>query len=821
MLEEHYQPQIIESQVQDYWENHQSFHVKEDPTKQKYYCLSMFPYPSGALHVGHVRNYTLSDVIARFQRMKGKNVLHPIGWDAFGLPAENAAMAHQVPPSQWTRNNIAHMKKQLQSLGLGFDWSREITTCDPSYYHWEQWLFLKMLEKGLVYKKDAVVNWDPVDQTVLANEQVIDGCGWRSGAKIERRSIPQWFFRITDYAEELLEELERMSGWPEQVRTMQRNWIGRSEGVSFRWTVENAPSVVLEVYTTRIDTLMGVTYLAVASEHAVAQLAVQKNPDLKTFIDECRNQKVAEADAATAEKKGVPTGLYAIHPITKERLPIWIANYVLMEYGTGAVMAVPAHDQRDYEFARQYDLPLKVVVRPNLEHEADISQAAFCEYGILCNSDRFDGLSSKQALSQITRFLESVGIGEAQTHYRLRDWGISRQRYWGTPIPMIYCDHCGAVPVPESDLPVTLPEGITPQGNASVLTQMPEFYQVDCPRCQKPARRETDTFDTFVESSWYYLRYASFDQKSAMLDERANYWLPVDQYVGGIEHAILHLLYSRFFHRVIRDLGLVDCDEPFTRLLTQGMVLKDGSKMSKSKGNTVDPQPLIENYGADTVRLFILFASPPEQSLEWSDAGVEGASRFLKRFWRLVSLHLNAYPPKPVDFSALTLNDKQKQLRLQTHETIQKVTDDMVRRYTFNTAIAAMMELTNAVSAFSVEDPQDALVKQEALETLVLLLAPIAPHISHTLYTAFHPNEPVVDASWPVCDPNAMVRDNVTLVVQINGKVRTNIEVPTDSPQAFIESAALENEIIQRHLTGKTVRKMIVVGQKLINIVVS
>lgn len=820
LLEEHYPPQAVESQTQAYWEQHHTFDAKEDPLKEKYYCLSMFPYPSGTLHVGHVRNYTLSDVIARFHRMRGKNVLHPIGWDAFGLPAENAAMAHQVPPSEWTRNNIAHMKKQFQSLGLGFDWSRELTTCDPSYYHWEQWLFIKMYEKGLVYKKDAVVNWDPVDQTVLANEQVIDGCGWRSGAKIERRLIPQWFFRITDYAEELLAELENMPGWPEQVRTMQRHWIGRSEGVSFRWMVESVPSTPIEVYTTRIDTLMGVTYLAVAAEHPLAKIAAERNPALKAFIDECRNMKVAEADAATAEKKGVATGLFAIHPITEERLPIWIANYVLMEYGSGAVMAVPAHDQRDYEFAKQYHLPIKPVIKLDENHEPDISQAAMTDYGILYHSDRFDGISSKQAMMQITRFLESKGIGEAQVHYRLRDWGVSRQRYWGTPIPMIHCEHCGTVPVPEADLPVILPEDLTPQGQSSVLTQLPEFYTVNCPRCHQKARRETDTFDTFVESSWYYLRYASFDQNKAMLDERVNYWLPVDQYVGGIEHAILHLLYSRFFHRVIRDLGLVHCDEPFTRLLTQGMVLKDGSKMSKSKGNTVDPQTLIDAYGADTVRLFTLFAAPPEQSLEWSDAGVEGASRFLKRFWRLMALHINANPIVKTDFSGLTLNDKQKQLRRQTHETIQKVTDDMQRRYTFNTAIAAMMELTNAVSAYTVDDTEDAAVKQEALQMLVLLMAPIAPHISHVLWQIFEPETAVVDAPWPECDTQALTRDQLTLVVQINGKVRTNISVPSDASQAFIEKAALEHEVVQRHIADKTVRKMIVVGQKLVNIVV-
>lgn len=821
MIEEHYQPQQIESQAQTYWETSHSFAVKEDPKKPKFYCLSMFPYPSGYLHVGHVRNYTIGDVIARFNRMQGMNVLHPIGWDAFGLPAENAALKHQVPPSEWTYDNIAHMRGQLKSLGFCFDWDREIATCDASYYRWEQWLFIKMYEKGLVYKKDSVVNWDPVDQTVLANEQVIDGRGWRSGAKVERRSIPQWFLKITDYAEELLQSLDHMPGWPEQVRTMQRNWIGRSEGVTFSLEVSHADCPSLTVYTTRIDTLMGVTYLAVAPQHPLVNIALKDNPELTSFVEACRNIKVAEAELATVEKEGRATGLFAIHPITQEKLPIWVANYVLMEYGTGAVMAVPAHDQRDYEFAKKYQLPIKAVIRPDKDTLPNISEKAYCDPGILFNSGAFDDETSTAALLSIATHLESRKVGQRQVNYRLRDWGVSRQRYWGAPIPMIHCESCGTVPVPEKDLPVVLPTGVTPNGASSILTQMPEFYEVNCPSCGKKARRETDTFDTFMESSWYYLRYACPDQNEKMFDERTGYWAPVDQYIGGIEHAILHLLYARFFHKVIRDFGLVTSDEPFTNLLTQGMVLKDGSKMSKSKGNTVDPQTLIEAYGADTVRLFIMFAAPPEQSLEWSDTGVEGAYRFLKRFWRLCATYLNEHGLVPLSFAGLTLNEKQKDLRRLTHETIKKVTDDLKRRYTFNTAIAAMMELTNAIAPYSIEDATDKVVKQEAFEALVLMLAPMVPHISHALWQAFGHDDAVLDAAWPNLDESALVRDQVTIVVQVNGKMRANLSLPTDTSKEVAEQAALKHEAVVRHIEGKTIRKIITVGQKLINIVVS
>lgn len=820
-LSEHYQPADIEQRVQAYWDTNQSFTAKEDPNKQKFYCLSMFPYPSGHLHVGHVRNYAIGDVIARFARMQGKNVLHPIGWDAFGLPAENAALAHKIPPAEWTYKNIDHMRQQLKSLGFSFDWSRELATCKPEYYHWEQWLFIKMYEKGLVYKKDSVVNWDPVDQTVLANEQVIDGKGWRSGAPVERRTIPQWFLKITDYADELLDHLDKLTGWPDQVRAMQRNWIGRSEGVNFRFEVDSPECSPIEVYTTRIDTLMGVSYLAVAPKHPIVEKALVLNPSLQTFIDECQHIKVAEAELATIEKQGKPTGLFALHPITQERLPIWIANYVLMEYGTGAVMAVPAHDQRDYEFAQKYSLPIKPVIRPDAETLPDLSkQAATGMGGILYQSGEFDGLTPTDALVKIADVLEQRRIGKRQVHYRLRDWGVSRQRYWGAPIPMIICNDCGTVPVPEKDLPVILPENIQFHGAGSVLAEMPEFYQVACPHCGKQARRETDTFDTFIESSWYYLRYACPDLSTKMLDERAQYWAPVDQYIGGIEHAILHLLYSRFFHKVIRDLKLIDSDEPFTNLLTQGMVLKDGSKMSKSKGNTVDPHTLITEYGADTVRLFIMFAAPPEQSLEWSDSGVEGAFRFLKRLWRLVSSHINENGLIELDYTNLSLNEKQKALRRHIHETIQKVTDDLQRRYTFNTAIAAVMELLNAVASFECTDNTDKMLKQEACETIVLLLAPIVPHISHVLWEGLGHSDPVMEVTWPKVDLNALTRDSIDIVVQVNGKVRANVTVPSNATKEIIEQLALQSEAVQRHIGDKPIRKIIVIGQKLVNIVV-
>jgi leucyl-tRNA synthetase len=816
-MPEHYQPQQIESKVQAFWVENGCYDTKELGEKPKFYCLSMFPYPSGHLHVGHVRNYTIGDVIARVKRMHGFNVLHPIGWDAFGLPAENAAIKNNVAPKEWTFSNIDHMRTQLKVLGLSFDWSRELATCTPEYYHWEQWLFIKMYENGLVYKKNSVVNWDPVDETVLANEQVIDGCGWRSGAKVERREIPQWFIKITDYADELLTSLDSLDGWPEQVKTMQKNWIGRSEGVTFQLEVKDQDIDPVEVYTTRIDTLMGVTYIAVAPAHPVAKLAADQNPELIDFIQKCKQVKVAEADMATMEKEGKPTGFYAIHPVTKQEIPIWIGNYVLMDYGTGAVMAVPAHDERDFVFAKKYNLQIKQVVKPaNGEH--DFSKNAYIEDGVLFNSGKFDDLDSKHARKDIAKFLEKEKLGKTQIQYRLRDWGVSRQRYWGAPIPMIECSDCGTIPVPEKDLPVELPNA-TPREGGSVLTQMPEFYEVNCPKCNKKARRETDTFDTFFESSWYYLRFACPDLKTAMVDKRGDFWAPVDQYVGGIEHAIMHLLYSRFFHKVIRDLGLIKSDEPFAKLLTQGMVLKDGSKMSKSKGNTVDPQTLINQYGADTLRLFTMFAAPPEQSLEWSDTGVEGAFRFLKRLWRMVHQHISSCDNLNLDnYNPDELNSEQKSLRRKCHETLAKVSDDYTRRLTFNTAIAAVMELSNQFSEIK-NDAQSQQVKTEVLNIILLMLSPIVPHIAQELWQLMGNSGAIIDENWPEVDEQALIRDSLEMVVQVNGKVRAKLDVPSSATKDQIEQLALQDLKVQKHIDGKTVRKVIVVPKKLINIV--
>jgi len=816
-----YCPQQIEKEAQAYWEAHKDFEAQTDTTKEKYYCLSMFPYPSGNLHVGHVRNYTIGDVIARYQRMQGKNVLHPIGWDAFGLPAENAAIKNKIPPHKWTYQNIDHMRTQLKSLGLSFDWTKELATCDPDYYRWEQWLFLKMYEKGLIYKKNSIVNWDPVDQTVLANEQVIDGKGWRSGAKVERRAIPQWFLKITDYADELLADLDTLNEWPPQVRTMQKNWIGRSQGVSFQFAVDNVDAKPLEVYTTRIDTLMGVTYVAIAAEHPLVKIALETKPELQTFIDKVKQIKVAEADMALMEKEGQPTGLYAIHPITQEKLPIWIGNYVLMEYGSGAVMAVPAHDERDYLFAKKYDLPIKCVLKPTDATELDLIQEAFTEHGVLFNSEQFNDLTTKQAKQKIAEYLVNKGIGREETHYRLRDWGVSRQRYWGAPIPMIECEHCGTVPVPEQDLPVKLPTDVTPTEQGSPLKTLDSFIQVNCPQCQAPAKRETDTFDTFIESSWYYLRFMCPDQNSKMFDDRVDYWKNVDQYVGGIEHAILHLLYARFFHKIIRDLGFIKTDEPFKRLLTQGMVLKNGSKMSKSKGNTVDPQPLVEKYGADTVRLFVMFAAPPEQSLEWSDAGVEGAFRFLKKLWRLVSEHAEqGLAPYNFINQTIKLNTEQKNIRRKLHETQKKITDDFQRRYTFNTAIAATMELVNAVNEFSVKTDIDKQVRQETIEYIILMLSPIVPHITHHLWRMLgHTNESIMTTNWPKLDEKALEKQDMTIVVQVNGKVRAKMTLAIDLSKEQVEQQAQTDEAVIKHLSDKTIRKIIYIPQKLVNIV--
>ncbi len=820
IMDQQYNPKQVEQIAQEYWDTNQCFKASEGSNKPKYYCLSMFPYPSGNIHVGHVRNYTIGDVISRHQRMLGKNVLQPVGWDAFGLPAENAAMKHNVPPAQWTKKNIEHMKSQLKLIGFGYDWSRELATCDPEYYRWEQWFFTKLFEKGLVYKKNSIVNWDPVDQTVLANEQVINGRGWRSDALVERKEIPQWFLKITDYADELLSDLDTLTGWPEQVKTMQRNWIGRSLGCNVVFKVLDH-NETFTVYTTRPDTLWGATYIAVAAEHPLATLAASNNTKLQQFIQECQQGSTAEADMATMEKLGMDTGLKSINPINGEVVPIWIANYVLAEYGSGSIMAVPAHDERDWEFAKKYNLTIKQVVEPSDGSKIDVQQAAYTEQGLLVNSGKYDGLDFNAAFNSIVNDLQEINAGAQQVNYRLRDWGVSRQRYWGTPIPIIYCETCGAVPVPEKDLPVVLPEDVTITGSGSPLAKMPEFYEVDCPKCQKAARRETDTFDTFFESSWYYARFTCPDLTTGMLDQRANYWAPVNQYIGGIEHAILHLLYARFFHKAMRDLGLVKSDEPFTNLLTQGMVLKDGSKMSKSKGNTVDPKELVDQYGADTVRMFIMFTAPPEQSLEWSDAGVEGAYRFLKRLWSIVQQHVASGPVKlNSDYKNQPFTEAQKELRYKLHTTLHKVTDDLERRFTFNTAVAANMELLNYLNSYTGSTALDQQVRHEVLNTVILMLSPIIPHVAHTLWHELGNSIAVIDEPWPKVDKAALAKESFTMVIQVNGKLRSNIEVAIDSSKDELEKAALQNETVKKHLEGKTVKKIIIVPNKLINIVV-
>lgn len=821
-----YQPKEVEAQAQQFWEENQSFKVIEDPTKEKFYCLAMFPYPSGHLHMGHVRNYLIGDVISRFQRMHGKNVLQPMGWDAFGLPAENAAMQRGIAPATWTWSNIDYMRKQLKQLGYAYDWSRELATCHPDYYRWEQWFFTRLFEKGMVYKKEAEVNWDPVDQTVLANEQVVDGRGWRSGALVERRKIPQWFIRITAYAQELLDDLATLEGWPEEVRTMQANWIGRSEGVELTFGIAGR-SDQLSVYTTRPDTLMGVTYLAVAPQHPLAEEAAASNSAVAEFVKQQSHIKVAEADMATMEKLGMDTGFKAVHPVSGKEVPVYVANFVLMSYGSGAVMAVPAHDQRDYEFAKKYGLPLQQVIRPASDDEiCDLAERAYTGKGILINSGEFDGLDFDQAFAQIEGWLRKHGKGEKQINFRLRDWGISRQRYWGSPIPIINCQDCGAVPVPEKDLPVVLPEDVSFTDAGSPIKKMPSFYQVACPRCGKDAERETDTFDTFMESSWYYARYACPDLKTGMLDKRADYWLPVDQYIGGIEHAILHLLYARFFHKLMRDERLLSSNEPFQRLLTQGMVLKDGSKMSKSKGNTVEPADLISQYGADTVRLFTMFAAPPNQSLEWSDSGVEGSSRFLRKLWRTIQAHT---PVAVNDLHTQPLNPAQKQLRYKTHTTLQKVTDDLGRRQTFNTAIAAVMELVNTVTRFQEDqdlggDTETARLNQavvhEAFEIVLLSLSPIVPHFCHALWQHLGHQDAIVNQAWPEADGTALIQDEVQVVIQVNGKLRGKLDVPKDTDKAALEALAMNDHNVQKHIDGLNIRKVIVVPNKLINIVV-
>lgn len=815
-MEREYRFQAIEADVQTRWEATEAFAAADDAPGERFYCLSMFPYPSGKLHMGHVRNYTIGDVIARYQRMLGKNVLQPMGWDAFGLPAENAAIDNGVPPAQWTRDNIEFMRGQLKQLGFAYDWRREFATCDPDYYRWEQWFFTRLYEKGLVYRAKATVNWDPVDNTVLANEQVVDGRGWRSGAVVEQRAIDQWFIRITDYADELADELDNLSGWPDAVRTMQRNWIGRSEGLAIRFDVAGRDEM-LEVFTTRPDTLYGVSYMALAADHPLVAEAAESDPELAAFCRECREAEASEVGAEPGDKRGWRLPFEAHHPLTGDRLSIYVANFVLMGYGTGAVMSVPAHDQRDYEFAQTFELPIRPVIGDTNGASPDLSASAFVETGPLINSDPFDGLGFEAAFDAIAAKLEADGRADRQTQYRIRDWGVSRQRYWGAPIPIIHCSDCGAVPVPDADLPVKLPEDVTPSPAGSPLPDMAEFVDCSCPSCGAAARRETDTFDTFMESSWYFARFACPDAE-AIVDQRADDWLPVDQYVGGVEHAVMHLLYARFFQKLLRDTGLSSVGEPFRQLLTQGMVLSDGAKMSKSKGNTVDPQTLIETYGADTVRLFTMFAAPPDQSLEWSDAGVEGAHRFLKRLWRLAADHLDqgvtAIDTAPADDAAVAL-------RRRLHETIAKVSDDVGRRYTFNTAIAAVMELSNELGKVEAVfgDTLHA-VRQEALEAIVRLLAPISPHVCDELWRQLGHETELLTETWPVADDAALVRDTIELVVQVNGKRRASIEVPADAERDAIAQAAETNDNVMRFVAGQAIKKTIIVPGKLVNLVV-
>ncbi|MBL0865041.1 leucine--tRNA ligase [Pectobacterium carotovorum] len=859
-MQEQYRPEEIEADVQLHWQEKQTFKVTEQPGKEKYYCLSMLPYPSGRLHMGHVRNYTIGDVISRYQRMLGKNVLQPIGWDAFGLPAEGAAVKNNTAPAPWTYANIDYMKNQLKLLGFGYDWDREVATCKPDYYRWEQWFFTKLYEKGLVYKKTSAVNWCPNDQTVLANEQVIDGCCWRCDTKVERKEIPQWFIKITAYADQLLNDLDTLESWPEQVKTMQRNWIGRSEGVEITFDVADSAEK-LTVYTTRPDTFMGVTYVAVAAGHPLAAQAAATNPALADFIAECRNTKVAEADMATMEKKGMATGLYAIHPLNGEKVAIWVANFVLMEYGTGAVMAVPGHDQRDWEFATKYDLSIKPVILNADGSEPDLSAQAMTEKGNLFNSDEFDGLDFEAGFNAIADKLVEKGIGERKVNYRLRDWGVSRQRYWGAPIPMVTLEDGTVIPTPEDQLPVILPEDVVMDGITSPLKSNPEWAKTTVNG--QPALRETDTFDTFMESSWYYARYTCPQYDQGMLDPAAaNYWLPVDQYVGGIEHAIMHLMYFRFFHKLMRDAGLVTSDEPAKRLLCQGMVLADAfyylgnngervwvsptdvtvdrdekgrivkavdnegrdvvyagmSKMSKSKNNGIDPQVMVEKYGADTVRLFMMFASPAEMTLEWQESGVEGANRFLKRVWRQAFEHTEKGAVTALDIATLT--EDQKSLRRDLHKTIAKVTDDIGRRQTFNTAIAAIMELMNKLAKAPQDSDQDRALTQETLLAVVRMLYPFTPHVCFTLWQALQGEGDVDTAPWPVADENAMVEDSKLVVVQVNGKVRGKITVAADASEEQVRERAAQEPLVAKYLDGVTVRKVIYVPGKLLNLVV-
>ncbi|WP_118784889.1 leucine--tRNA ligase [Haemophilus haemolyticus] len=859
-MQEQYRPDMIEPKVQQYWAENKVFKAIKDESKEKYYCLSMFPYPSGRLHMGHVRNYTIGDVISRYQRMLGKNVLQPFGWDAFGLPAEGAAIKNKTAPAKWTYENIAYMKKQLQLLGFGFDWDREIATCKPEYYKWEQWFFTELYKKGLVYKKTSTVNWCPNDETVLANEQVHEGCCWRCDTPVEQKEIPQWFIKITDYAEQLLGGLDTLPQWPDMVKTMQRNWIGRSEGVEITFDVADTNEKVA-VYTTRPDTFYGVSYLGIAAAHPLASLAAQNNPELAAFIQEAKNAKVAEADLATMEKKGMATGLFAIHPLTGEKLPIWIANFVLMHYGAGAVMAVPAHDQRDFEFAQKYSLPIKQVIAPLSDEEIDLTKQAFVEHGKLVNSAEFDGLDFDSAFNGIADKLEKLGVGKRQVNYRLRDWGVSRQRYWGTPIPMLTLENGDVVPAPMEDLPIILPEDVVMDGVKSPIKADPNWAKTTFNGA--PALKETDTFDTFMESSWYYARYTCPQYQNGMLDaEEANYWLPVDQYIGGIEHATMHLLYFRFFHKLLRDAGFVTSDEPADKLLCQGMVLADAfyytsptneriwisptqvtlerdekgrivkatdpegrelvhsgmTKMSKSKNNGIDPQEMVEKYGADTVRLFMMFASPAEMTLEWQESGVEGAKRFLGRVWNLVYQYQQNPAKTSLDLTALSA--AQKALRREVHKTIAKVSDDIGRRQTFNTAIAAVMELMNKLTKASLESDQDRAVMAEALSAVVRMLYPITPHICFELWQALGNESNIDTAEWVKADEAAMVEDEKLIVVQVNGKVRGKVTVPATSSEEEIKAAAKADPNVAKFLDGKEILKEIYIPLKMLNFVV-
>tara|TARA_Y200000002_G_scaffold365378_1_gene355229 strand:+ start:3402 stop:5867 length:2466 start_codon:yes stop_codon:yes gene_type:complete len=808
----------VENTAQQFWSDSKLFEASESSDKEKFYTLCMFPYPSGNIHMGHVRNYSIGDAIARYQMLRGKNVLQPMGWDAFGLPAENAAIKNKIHPAKWTYKNIENMRSQLQSLGYGYDWSRELATCDPSYYKWEQWLFLKFYEKGLAYKKNSMVNWDPVDNTVLANEQVINGRGWRSGALVEQKEISQWFLKISDYADELLKDLDQLTGWPDQVKTMQKNWIGRSEGLNIVFQVAEY-NMDLNVYTTRPDTLMGVTYLAIAPEHPIAQKLADTNESVKEFITSCQLVgKVSEANLATQEKRGLVTDVMATHPVTQEHLPICIANFVLMDYGSGAVMSVPAHDQRDWEFASKMQLPVKQVIEPTNGEECDISKAAFVHKGKLINSGQFTGLDFDSSFKKILDYLSDRSLGKKEVHFRLRDWGVSRQRYWGTPIPMIYCPHCGAVPVPEEDLPVTLPTDFEFDGRSDVLKSLEDFYHVKCPKCNADATRETDTFDTFVESSWYYLRYTCPDQSQKMLDERANYWTPIDLYIGGIEHAIMHLLYMRFIYKGLRDIGMVNQDEPCQKLFTQGMVLKDGAKMSKSKGNVVDPQPYIEKYGADAIRLFMMFAAPPEQDLEWSDAGVEAAHKFLIKLWKVTHQQIDN-GNIAVGVVSGDLTSAQRSLRLKLHETIAKVTNNYDQRYTFNTIISSVMELINEFVKFDVITEQDKIIATETLRNVIIMLAPIVPHITHELWQAMGNKEGLLHTDWPTVDQNALVKTSMELAVQVNGKLRSSVNVPADITEQALKEHIFGLDKVKQHIADKQVRRFIVVPKRLVNIV--